>query len=56
MNFLNGKITYIVGFLIIALGVYQFFSEACKSGIETVLLGAGFMGLRRAIANQDGSQ
>jgi len=46
---LSGKLTYTVSILIIALGIYQFFTETCKSGLETILIGAGFMGLRRAI-------
>jgi hypothetical protein len=50
-DFLSGYLTYVVGALIILLGVYQFFTSECKSGIETVLIGAGFMGLRRAIGN-----
>jgi hypothetical protein len=49
MTMLQGKATYIVGGLIILLGVYQFFTSNCDSGLETVLIGAGFMGLRRAI-------
>lgn len=48
-NLLNGYATYLVGGLIIVLGVYQFFTSECKSGLETVLIGAGFLGLRRAI-------
>jgi membrane-bound ClpP family serine protease len=50
--FLEGYVTYAIGILIILLGVYQFFKNDCNSGLATILMGAGFMGVRRAIENK----
>ena len=50
---MRGYLTYFVAILIIILGVYQFFQEGCESGLKTILLGAGFIGVRRAIGNRD---
>jgi hypothetical protein len=51
-EFLNGYLTYTIGGLLILLGVYQFFKHDCNSGVATILLGAGFCGIRRAIENK----
>ena len=48
-----GYFTYAVSAILVVIGIYQvFFKDDCKSGIETILVGAGFMGLRRAIENR----
>jgi hypothetical protein len=50
MNWLSGRKTYLTGIVLIALGLYQISQGQSDQGVNRILEGFGFMGLRAGIS------